>query len=498
MQRRSSAVTSFMTLVLLLGAGVASAMGTSVTVEETDLRSYGDVLEVHGSPDGQIVISDYAAQELRLVDPGADEYTAYDVGHVVDAKSDGAGHIWWTDAAWTFSVLSTSTNLKETWTLEDRQLYGTALDGTGKVWFSEWYGARSKLYSFDPATTELCAYGFETQALSYSYYVLHGGGYLWMLNWYSDYVVRFDPETLAVKRWDVGSISALEQGMAVDGLGRLWWADRAGGQLSRLDPATDELTDFALPVGTEPVWVGVWGNAVWYTESAGGTVGTLTPQLASGSVSYPTPTDLTATESCSTLGEGIEQEVTSSTGTVTWASDSLVPVVDADGWVVYELAEGAEPFGLAPGSGYQWITDPGRQKLVRFSAPLLPGISLEKYTNGEDADAAPGPTIQVGEEVVWTYVVENSGEVDLTDVTVVDDNGTPGEPADDYECPIGELAVGMVNDTCTQVGAAVEGEYGNTARVTATYGGSEVWDEDSSHYTGTSSYYIYLPLVLKN
>ena len=498
MQRRLGAMASFMTLVLLLGMGVASAMGSSVTVEETDLRSYGDVLEVHRSPDGQMVISDYTAQELRLVDPGADEYTVYDIGRVVDAKSDGAGHIWWTDAATTFGVLSTASDTIEQWTLVDRQLYGTAIDAEGNPWFSEWFGSRSKLYRFDPTTTELCAYGFETQALSYSYYVVYGDDYFWMLDWSGDYVVRFDPATLAVKRWDVGSISALEQAMALDGLGRLWWADRAAGLLSRLDPATDERTDFALPVGTDPVWVGIWGDTVWYTESADGTVGALNPQLASSSVTSLDTTALTATESCSTLGDGTEQEVTSSSGTITWASDSLVPLVDADGWLVYGLAEGAQPFGLASGSGYQWVTDPGRQKLVRIPAPSLPGISLEKYTNGEDADLSPGPTIQVGEEVVWTYVVENSGEVDLTDVTVVDDNGTPGEPADDYECPIGELAVGMVNDTCTQVGAAVEGEYGNTARVTATYGGSEVWDEDSSHYTGTSSYYIYLPLVLKN
>jgi hypothetical protein len=166
---------------------------------------------------------------------------------------------------------------------------------------------------------------------------------------------------------------------------------------------------------------------------------------------------------------------------------------------VYGLAEGAAPFGLTSGSGYQWVTDQGRQKLVRFSAPTPPGITLEKHTNGEDADLPPGPSIQVGGEVVWTYVVENTGGVDLTDVTVVDDNGTPGDTADDYVCLLGELAAGMLDDsTCMQVGVAEEGEYSNTARVTGAYDSAEVSDEDSSHYTGSEDYYVYLPLVLRS
>ena len=485
-------------LALLLGIGVAAAIGRSVTVDETDLTSYGSVLEVHSSPDGLIVISDDGADELRLVDPATGGYTTYDVGSVVDAKADGDGNVWWTDAATTFGVLSTASNEKQTWTLTGRNLYGTAF-GDGKTWFSEWFGSSSKLYSFHLATTELCTYGLGSGALSYSYYTLQGGGYFWMLDWGGDHVVRFNPATLAVKRWEVASMSALEQGMALDGQGRLWWVDRDGGQLSRLDPDKDEREDFSLPVGTDPVWVQVWGDSVWYTETAEGTVGILTPHIASSTVSNLNVMNLTATESCTTLGSGEVQEVIPSTGTVSWATGTLEPVVDADGWLVYGLAEGAEPFGLTSGSGYQWVSDPGRQKLVRFPAPSLPGITLEKYTNGEDADLPPGPSIQVGEEVVWTYVVENSGGVNLTDVTVVDDNGTPGDTGDDYECPIGELASGMVDDsTCTQVGVAEEGEYGNIAQVTGTYDGGEVSDEDPSHYTGGADYYIYLPLTIKN
>ena len=55
--------------------------------------------------------------------------------------------------------------------------------------------------------------------------------------------------------------------------------------------------------------------------------------------------------------------------------------------------------------------------------PNLPDIDIEKATNGEDADTPTGPQIPVGGDVTWTYVVTNTGNVDLTNVTVVDDQG---------------------------------------------------------------------------
>ena len=53
-----------------------------------------------------------------------------------------------------------------------------------------------------------------------------------------------------------------------------------------------------------------------------------------------------------------------------------------------------------------------------------PGIALDK-TADRDVVTATGQT------VTYTYTVENTGNVSLNDVTIVDDAGTPGNPADD-------------------------------------------------------------------
>jgi uncharacterized repeat protein (TIGR01451 family) len=106
-------------------------------------------------------------------------------------------------------------------------------------------------------------------------------------------------------------------------------------------------------------------------------------------------------------------------------------------------------------------------------------ISIEKATNGEDADSPTGPRIAVGGAVNWTYVVTNTGSVDLTDVTVTDDQGVT------VTCPQTTLAVGAPAMTCTASGTAVAGQYANLGTVTAlTPNGSRVTDTDPSHYFG--------------
>jgi uncharacterized repeat protein (TIGR01451 family) len=116
--------------------------------------------------------------------------------------------------------------------------------------------------------------------------------------------------------------------------------------------------------------------------------------------------------------------------------------------------------------------------------------SLVKYTNDQDSNQPPGELLEVGGNVTWTYVIENSGNVDLYDVTVVDDMGTPGDTADDETvCTIAVLPAGATDDeTCVMTGYAVPGLYRNLAVVTGTPpdGLGDVTDDDVSHYFGSA------------
>ncbi len=122
------------------------------------------------------------------------------------------------------------------------------------------------------------------------------------------------------------------------------------------------------------------------------------------------------------------------------------------------------------------------------------GIDIEKSTNGHDADTPTGPVVTNGFAVAWDYLVTNTGNVVLSEVVVIDDNGTPGDPGDDFS-PIffggdsdgnGKLDPGETW-SFQATGAPVMGQYGNEATVVA-YDPFEqsVSDSDPSHYFGVT------------
>ncbi len=105
-------------------------------------------------------------------------------------------------------------------------------------------------------------------------------------------------------------------------------------------------------------------------------------------------------------------------------------------------------------------------------------IELEKSTNGQDADDPPGPTIAVGDPVSWEYVVTNTGAVDVTRISVIDDQGVA------VSCPATVLAPGE-SMTCSGSGIAQPGQYSNLGTASGTTAdGSLLEDSDPSHYVG--------------
>ena len=72
---------------------------------------------------------------------------------------------------------------------------------------------------------------------------------------------------------------------------------------------------------------------------------------------------------------------------------------------------------------------------ANYSVSGKPGISIEKTTNGVQADTvAEAVEIVAGDAVTWNYFVENTGTLPFveTEVVVVDDNGTPDDSSDDF------------------------------------------------------------------
>jgi hypothetical protein len=121
----------------------------------------------------------------------------------------------------------------------------------------------------------------------------------------------------------------------------------------------------------------------------------------------------------------------------------------------------------------QRVTDSDPSHYYGF-IPEEPGVDIEKATNGEDADLPTGPAVLVSDPVTWTYLVSNTGNIQLTGVTVTDDQGV------EVLCPADTLDVGESME-CSATGVASRGQYANIGTVDTD---QEVTDSDPSHYIG--------------
>jgi uncharacterized repeat protein (TIGR01451 family) len=131
-------------------------------------------------------------------------------------------------------------------------------------------------------------------------------------------------------------------------------------------------------------------------------------------------------------------------------------------------------------------------QLLNIAIPA-PAISLQKRTNGSDADTVPGPTIASGKPVSWTYDVTNLGNTVLNSVQVTDQVTLPIAASGgtvSVQCPKSILIQGE-SMQCSATGVAGQlesggnftGQYGNEATVTATDStGINVNATDPSHY----------------
>jgi hypothetical protein len=103
-------------------------------------------------------------------------------------------------------------------------------------------------------------------------------------------------------------------------------------------------------------------------------------------------------------------------------------------------------------------------------------IEIEALVEGFDGDRPPGPRVrQPGEEILFTYLVTNTGGMPLTGVRVVDD--ALGAVA----CPATALGIGE-SMTCNASTVARLGEFASAGRVTADTATGPVSDSDPIYY----------------
>jgi hypothetical protein len=107
----------------------------------------------------------------------------------------------------------------------------------------------------------------------------------------------------------------------------------------------------------------------------------------------------------------------------------------------YTITETAAPAGYTADQRSCTIVvsqaDPEGDKVCQFvNTPIPPSISVVKTAGSsaasQVADGATYTTEAFADNTVYKYVVTNTGAVTLLNVTLTDDNGTPGNTSDDF------------------------------------------------------------------
>ncbi len=136
--------------------------------------------------------------------------------------------------------------------------------------------------------------------------------------------------------------------------------------------------------------------------------------------------------------------------------------VDSDPVTVPDTGTACETLriNVASASG---TTDPGGTAVGPVTDPasvcaLEPGLTIVK-TAGSAADGAL-ETVEAGDQVIFHYRVCNTGEIAIVVTSIHDNNGTPGNPGDDFDVdvppagPTGQTIPATNPDTCIDVDSA--------------------------------------------
>ncbi len=131
--------------------------------------------------------------------------------------------------------------------------------------------------------------------------------------------------------------------------------------------------------------------------------------------------------------------------------------------------------------------DEEKQAEVETPIDLDPVLTIEKATNGDDADTPTGPEIQVGDPVTWTYVVRNTGPITVTNISVTD-NVTGVTPIYvDGDTNANGILETTETWTYQATGIAILGQYSNIGTVRGTDAdGDSIAAQDPSHYWGVA------------
>jgi len=390
----SSIILTFLFVLILVHTASAVADSVIVPLQETSLYSGGYAADFYVGIDGDLFIID-RQDELWMIDPETGNYRDWwGIGGVemMDVVQTQSNMVWWTISDTLFGNLNLETNAIQSWDLayyfENPLNLGPLSYQDGSLWLAPYYAPYDGIFRFDLSSHELCLY----ESPIYASDLIILDGMLWLTNWQNDSLMRMDPDTGRLLRYATGGdIHTVDSNLQTDGSQLLWTEDVLNGKIASFDPDSLTMTAYNLPDGEQPRNLDLRAGKVWYTNATG-SFGRLDPTLAASTSSklIEQVIKTTITPACIFLGDPVTSESgREPDGTFTWTDVNSSKVDSLTGIQSYSLPEGSAPFGILGTMEYIWITDPGRQKLIRMPMSEQQAlITINKVVINDDGGSA--------------------------------------------------------------------------------------------------------------
>lgn len=469
-------------LAIFLFFCVFPVMGQTVTLQESDLSEEGSATGIYESVSDSLFILD-RWDELWLINPLTEAYQHYwgiSDGYLMDIVQADTNTVWWTIDDTVFGNLNLLTKAVELWDINDG-LYtdppnlGPVWYGDGFIWIAPYYGPSGGLFRFNATSHNLCLYEFSIYASD----LIGHNGFLWMIEYISssnDSLIRLDSTTGQLVEYETGRDFHENANLKIDG-NLLWWTeDILGGDIVSFDPDTLIMTVYDLPNDQHPKNLSLDDGQVWYTDTTG-SFNRLNPLEVSGvtTILEEDLIDFTIVPDCALLGDPATDEADFGNGTFSWTDVESTVTEPVSGYLSFSLPDGAEPFGIANASSYIWITDPGRDKLIRMPIETEPEqayIIVDKVVINNDGGSA----------VADDFNLTLDGSHVLDEVAVPVDPGT-------YK--VGETLL----PGYTFLGFS--GDCGINGEITISAGENKTCILTNDDQSSGDDYYVYIPLIIK-
>jgi virginiamycin B lyase len=158
-------------------------------------------------------------------------------------------------------------------TTEGSGPHGLVADAQGNIWFTAAF--RGYVGKLDPKTGGVTEYKMpDPRARDPHTPVFDARGILWFTVESGNFIGRLDPKTGEVRLKDVPTPNAVPYGIVVSSSGMPYFCEFGSNKLASVNPATMEITEYALPVGARPRRLAITPeDVIYYTDYGRGYLG---------------------------------------------------------------------------------------------------------------------------------------------------------------------------------------------------------------------------------